>query len=99
MRNHTPASLPREYRHYLADLFHKKGITDYTEQCLILAELLKCSGSHARCIMNGKRDLSGTRTGDGMNKYAVLAHYFSMPVDELIAMDSEYRAMRGPRRK
>ena len=49
--------------------------------------------------MAGKRDFSGTRTGNGLNKYAALAHCFSISVDEFVAMDSEYRANRGPRRK
>lgn len=99
MTKHTTYPLPREYRHYLADLFCEKGITERSEQRKILMVLLCCSEKYAGRIMNGGRDLSGTRTGNGMNKYSVLAHYFSIPVDEFIALDTEYRATRGPRGK
>lgn len=96
---HDEYSLPREYRHYLADLFCKIGISDYTEQIRKLAEVCKCSAGHARGIMAGKRDFSGTKTGNGMNKYAALAHCFSISVDEFVSLDSEYRDNRGSRRK
>lgn len=99
MASHNEYSFPREYRHYLADLFCKKGITDYTEQIRKLAEVCECSANHARSIMAGKRDLSGQRTGNGLNKYAALAYYFSISVEEFIALNSEYEAIRGPRRK
>lgn len=99
MANHNEYSFPKEYRHYLADLFCKSGIADYTEQIRKLAEVCECSAGHARSIMAGKRDFSGTRTGKGLNKYAALAHCFSISVDEFVALDSEYRENRGPRRK
>ncbi len=96
---HDEYSLPREYRHYLADLFCKKGIVDYTEQIRKLAEVCVCSRNHARGVMAGKRDLSGTKTANGSNKYEALAHFFGISVDEFVALDSQYRADRGPRRK
>ena len=66
MANHNEYSFPKEYRHYLADLFCKSGIADYTEQIRTLAEVCECSAGHARSIMAGKRDFSGTRTGKGL---------------------------------
>lgn len=99
MASHNEYSFPKEYRHYLAELLCKNGIADYTEQIRKLAEVCECSANHARSIMAGKRDFSGTRTGNGLNKYAALAHCFSISVDEFVAMDSEYRANRGSRRK
>ena len=99
MASHNEYSLPREYRRFLADLFCKKGIADYTEQIRKLEEVCECSPSQARAIMTGRRDLSGQRTGNGLNKYAALAHYFSISVGEFIALNSEYEAIRGPRRK
>lgn len=82
------------YRHYLDELFCQRGITDYTEQCRALSEILQCKRSHARRIMNGNRDLSGTRTGTGLNKYAALARYFSITVDELVKLDTDFRLAR-----
>ena len=99
MAMHYPYHHPREFRHYLEDLFNKKGIVDFADQVMILAKLLECSKSHARRIMNGGRDLSGTRTGAGLNKYAVLAQFFSIPADQLATLDYEYRCSRGARRK
>jgi hypothetical protein len=99
MARHDENSLPKEYRHYLADLFCKKGISDYTEQIIELTKICECGRGHARGIMRGNRDLSGTRTGNGLNKYAALAHYFSLSVEDFIALNSEYETIRGPRRK
>ncbi len=88
---------PFEERSYLFRLFEQAGVTQYTDQVVELARICCCSKTHARKILSGRRDLSGTMTG--CNKYTAIADYFNISIDTLIEEDMAYREKRGPLRK
>lgn len=84
---------PEFPRQYLSSLFIKKGVFEFKDQKSILSMIFAVSLGHAAHILNGTRDL-GTRCKNGLNKYAVLAEYFQVSADEIIALENKFKAER-----